>query len=259
MLSRSTIQFIRSLKISKFRDTSGLFVAEGTKTVLDLIPGPLSIHSVYATQHWFDRFSPHLKEAVERCVIITEKEMKAVSSLVTPQDVLAVVVIPRTILMPAELAEELVIMLDEIHDPGNLGTIIRTADWFGIRHILCSPGCVDVYNPKVVQSTMGSIARVRVYYTDLKDFLQNHNPALTVYGCLLEGMDIRFAPLGKKGIILLGSESTGISPALLPYIQVRLTIPAFTSSLDFPCTGAESLNAAQACSIVCFTFRNQLQ
>lgn len=257
MLSKSTIRFIRSLKISKFRENSGLFVAEGTKTVLDILGSSLSIHGVYATQDWLDRYSERLQKVADRCVTITEKEIKAVSFLVTPQDVLAVVGIPNTILDPSALADELVLMLDEIRDPGNLGTIIRTADWFGIRHILCSKGCVDAYNPKVVQSSMGSIAHVNVHYIVLKDFLDLHNPPLTVYGCMLEGMDIRHARLENKGIILLGNESTGISPELLPYVQVRLTIPSFSSYAGIPLAAPESLNAAQACSVVCFAFRSR--
>jgi TrmH family RNA methyltransferase len=258
MLSKSTIRSIRSLKTAKFRETSGLFVAEGTKTVLDLLESSLAIHGVYATQDWLDRFSERLRIVADRCVTITDKEMEAISFLVTPQDVLAVVRIPNTILVPSSLADELVLMLDEIRDPGNLGTIIRTADWFGIRHILCSQGCVDAFNPKVVQSSMGSIARVNVYYLALKDFLDLRDPPLTVYGCLLEGKDIRHAKLEQKGIILLGNESTGISPELLPFIQVRLTIPSFSSNAGTAYASAESLNAAQACSIVCFAFRSRL-
>ncbi|MDD5507398.1 MAG: RNA methyltransferase [Bacteroidales bacterium] len=256
MLSKSSIRFIRSLKTGKFRETSGLFIAEGTKTVLDLLESSLAIHSIYATQDWIARYSDHLGKAADRWSTITEKEMKAVSALVTPQDVLALVEIPDSVLVPSALAGELILMLDEIRDPGNLGTIIRTADWFGIRHLLCSTGCVDAYNPKVVQSSMGSLARVHVHSIVLKDFLDLHNPGLTVYGCLLDGMDIHQVPLGKTGIILLGNESTGISPELLPYVQVRLTIPSFPPHAGISPAAPESLNAAQACSIVCYAFRS---
>ncbi|HOW26247.1 MAG TPA: RNA methyltransferase [Bacteroidales bacterium] len=257
MLSKSTIRFIRSLKSGKSRGSSGLFVAEGTKTVLELLTSSLSIHSVYATIDWLNHYSIYLQKVTDRCHPITGKEMESISYLVTPQDVLAIAGIPETSLIPGELGNQLVIMLDEIRDPGNMGTIIRTADWFGIRNILCSPGCVDVYNPKVVQSSMGSIARVNVHYTVLKDFLSHSNPSLTIYGCMLEGLDIRNATLENKGIILLGNESTGISPELIPCIQVRLTIPSFSSSAGIPFATAESLNAAQACSIICFAFRSQ--
>ncbi len=257
MLSKPTKQFVRSLKIRKFREASRSFIIEGTRSVMDILHSGLTIHSVYATPAWLQKYHAHLADMTDRCVIISEQEMKAISSLTTPQDVLAVAGIPESILNPAALAGELVLMLDEIRDPGNLGTIIRTADWFGIRYIICSTGCVDVYNPKVVQATMGSIARVQVYYTSLSSFLQHHNPSLTVYGCLLDGTDIRSARLEQKGIILLGNESNGISPQLLPFVQIKLTIPSFIPHPDMSSGGADSLNAAQACSIVCFAFRSQ--
>lgn len=258
MLSKSTIRFIRSLKTYKFRETTRLFVAEGTKTVLDLLGSSMAIHSIYATQDWIECYSDHLLKVADRRVTITEKEMKAVSSLITPQEVLAVVAIPDTRLIPSALAGELILMLDEIRDPGNLGTIIRTADWFGIRHILLSRGCVDAYNPKVVQSSMGSISRVNIHSLVLKDFLDIHIPGMNVYGCLLDGIDIRQASLEKSGIILLGNESLGISAELLPYVQVRLTIPSFSPHAGKPFVAPESLNAAQACSIVCYAFRSRL-
>jgi len=257
VLSKSAIQFVRSLKIRKFRETYQAFIIEGTRSVADILHSSLKVRSIYATSAWLNMHSGQLQPIADRCVAITEKEMEAISSLTTPQEVLAVAEIPENTLVQAELADELVIMLDEIRDPGNLGTIIRTADWFGIRFIICSKGCVDVYNPKVVQATMGSIARVRVHYADLLDFLHSQNPSLTVYGCMLDGTDIRSARLENKGIILLGNESTGISPLLLPSINVKLTIPSFRSSTGSSSSAADSLNAAQACAVVCFAFRNQ--
>ncbi|MBP6979239.1 MAG: RNA methyltransferase [Lentimicrobiaceae bacterium] len=259
MLPKPTIQFLRSLKIRKFREESRSFTVEGTKSVTDILNSHLNIRTIYASQSWLKKYAHQLSDITDRCVPVSEKEMNAISSLTTPQEVLGVVEIPETLMESSEMAGELVLMLDEIRDPGNLGTIIRTADWFGIRFIVCSSGCVDAYNPKVVQATMGSIARVQMHYTDLGDFLRNHNPSLTVYGCLLDGSDIRTTRLEQQGIILLGNESTGISPHLLPFIQVKLTIPSFPHSFGNSSGAANSLNAAQACSIVCFAFRNPLQ
>lgn len=255
MLSKAVIKYIHSLKTKKYRGIHQAFIAEGTKTVLDIAHSQLRILSVYATEQWITRNKEKMGQLEMACITVTPAELKTISSLSTPQEVLAVVQIPEHHLEPDRFTGQLIIMLDEIRDPGNLGTIVRTADWFGIRHIICSTGCVDVYNSKVVQATMGSIARINVYYTDLVLFLEKRDPSIPIYGFLLHGEDIRKIKPVDKGILLFGNEAGGISSALIPYIQIPLTIPSVKGS-GYPTHNAiESLNVAQACSIACYAFR----
>ena len=178
--------------------------------------------------------------------------MAKVSQLTTPADVLAIYRIPQYRLDVESLKRELVLALDTVQDPGNLGTIVRLADWFGIRHIVCSPETADLYNPKVVQATMGALARVKVYYTSLPQFLAAMGRS-RVYGTFLDGSDIYRTPLSETGVIVMGNEGNGISAGLEPYIGNRLHIPSYPVGQPT----SESLNVAVAAAITCAEFRRR--
>ena len=182
-----------------------------------------------------------------------QNEMGKISQLTTPQNVLGIFNIPDISINNLSLSGALTLMLDDIKDPGNMGTIIRIADWFGIKQIICSPESVDIYNPKVVQGSMGSIARVNVAYANLLDILQNKSENIPVYGALLDGENIYKTTLEPSGIIIIGNESEGISENLLPHISKKIMIPSFNTNLQ----KAESLNAAIAAGIICAEFRRR--
>jgi len=222
---------------------------------MELINSSLKVVTVFALPSWIQE---HLLEAENtdfEIVEVTEREINMISSLTTPSAVLCIVEIPELIINPEKINQELVLMLDDIKDPGNMGTIIRTADWFGIKTIICSENSVDVYSPKVVQATMGSIARISIFYTQLFPFLSNLPSDIIVYGSILDGDILINKKLEKKGIIIIGNESRGISPELLPYITEKIKIPSFSSS---DASGhAESLNASIATAIICYEFRRR--
>ena len=253
MISKSQIKLIGSLHHKKFRREHGLFIAEGEKVCRDLFESGWKIHSVYFTKDYNRKFTAEKNQFIAEPV--TEKEMEKISSLTTPQEVLAVVEIPSTSWKSGDLENELTLMLDEIKDPGNLGTIIRIADWFGIKNVICSMGCADAYNPKTVQATMGSLFRVNVSYKILEDVLgECRSKKLAVYGTVLDGTNIYDTDLHSSGVILIGSESHGISNSLLPFITSGISIPSFSKS---SVKKADSLNAAMAAAIVCSEFRRR--
>ncbi|MGM9707804.1 MAG: RNA methyltransferase [Prevotella sp.] len=260
MISKNQIKFIRSLELRKNRRQSGLFIAEGPKVVGDLMKRQLPAW-VVATPEWLQaEWAPvagNRKDTGEVQVMeVTEEELKRVSCLQHPQKVLALFALPdagdewnRDGLIGDD---RLLLALDGVQDPGNMGTIIRIADWFGIDTILCSPDTADAFNPKVVQATMGSIARVRLIYTDLVAFCRTLPADYPVYGTLLDGSDIYRQPLTAHGIIVMGNEGKGISPALRQLVNRRLLIPQFGGAV-----GAESLNVAIATAITCSEFRRR--
>lgn len=254
MLSKNQIKFVNSLKQKKERKELGLFIAEGSKVVLDLINSKIKVKQVYALPDFFNNNLPLDIEHYQ----INSSELERISLLTTPHEVVAICEIPNHILDLSVLKNQLTLVLDNIQDPGNLGTIIRTADWFGIKEIICSNESADVYNPKVVQATMGSIARVKVHYTDLENlFSKEIKPQnIQVYGALLEGENIYKKQLSKTGIIVIGNESKGISEKIKTFITDKISIPSFSfhhsnSKED----EAESLNAAIATAIICSEFR----
>lgn len=253
MISNSLIKFINSLKTNKYRNVHQKFIAEGPKIVSELLNSSFIVDKILATKDWMDsQKDPDLKNI--NVIEISEKELKKISALKTPNKVLAIVNIPDRKKIPSNIFSDLILMLDEIKDPGNMGTIVRTADWFGIPYIICSDNCVDIYNPKVVQATMGSISRVKVYYTDLYKYLQNIPSETKVFATMLDGKNIYRAELDEKGIILIGNESRGISKNLESFITDKISIPSFTSSKF---ETAESLNASVATAIVCAEFRKR--
>ena len=252
MLSKAKLKYIQSLGQKKSRDEEGVFIAEGPKLVKELLEAKnVEVNEVYAVKDWLDENKKLLMNIA--AIEIIEPELDRISQLTTPNKVLAIVkkIDPITIgWEPIVTKEKITLALDAIQDPGNLGTIIRTADWFGIEQIVCSKDCVDVYNPKVVQATMGSIYRVKLFYTDLKEWLPMQKD-IRIYATVLEGQDINTMKKIQEGIILIGNESKGINDELLKLANVRITIPKNARLNDSVGQGkAESLNAAVAAGIV---------
>ena len=261
MLSKHQIKLIKSLETKKNRKREGLFVAEGPKVVGDLLRAGYQPHSIYATpQCSLFLATPHSQRENAQCSMlngqwsmVTEEELHRISFLQHPQEVLAVFHIP-TPTQPSDIKPQtsaLSLALDGVQDPGNVGTIIRIADWFGITQIICSPDTADVYNPKVVQATMGSLAHVSITYCDLVPLLREAN--VPVYGTLLDGQDIYQQPLSAEGIIVMGNEGNGISPEVRQLVTNKLLIPNFNNNTET----AESLNVAIATAITCSEFRRR--
>jgi RNA methyltransferase, TrmH family len=252
MLSKNQVKYLHSLRLGKFRELNRVFIAEGIKVVEDLMKSDFRIQAIYATPSWTDEHQRII--ASEEFVIqeITEEDLGKISNLATPNEVLAVVGYPDENIPPPDTLGKIILLLDRIQDPGNLGTIIRTADWFGIGHIFCSPDTVDVYNPKVVQATMGSICRVQVHYSDLRQFMPGLGDNWRKYGTISEGESIYKAELEFPAAIIIGNESKGISEEYLPFLTHRIGIPSHSK-------GAESLNAAMATGIVCSEFTRRME
>jgi len=256
MLSHNQVKYINSLKIKKFRQLNKAFIVEGEKGVGELLKSSLKTVKVLALSEWLDVNFSWLSKMKIEFQEITADELKKVSDLITPNQVLAIAEIPEsTIPTPSEF-EEMTLALDGIRDPGNMGTIIRTADWFGISKIICSSDSVDIYNPKVIQATMGSFSRVNVFYINLPEFFKSLPTEIPVFGALLEGPDITQKKFTRPGIVLIGSESHGISGSLIPFINEPLHIPHF--SVSGTQNYAESLNASIANGIICYEICKQL-
>ena len=249
MLSASKIKVINSLKMKKYRDENALFVAEGTKTVADIFPY-FTCQWLIATSEWLKE-NPHLQ--AEETITVTPEMLKKVSGLKTPAAVLAVFKKPDYQINFAKIGRSLSIVLDEVQDPGNLGTIVRIADWFGIENIICSDTSADIFNPKTIQATMGAVARVQVHYSSLVDFFEKLPASLPVFGTYMNGENIYRETLSQQGIIVMGNEGKGISSTLEKYINHRLHIPNFPQERKT----SESLNVAIATAIVCSEFRRR--
>jgi len=253
VITKNEIKFVRSLQRKRERDEHNCFVAEGEKIVAELLNSEFIIKSIYTTKSWKENNRlNNLNIPVKEIKI---KELNAISSLKTPNKVIAIVEKQNDNFNINNLTGELTLILDRIQDPGNLGTIIRIADWFGIKSIICSPDSVDVYNSKVIQASMGSVFRVDVFYKDLKVFLKNikSEGKLLVYGTLLNGENIYSKSLKNEGIIIIGNESEGISKEILPFIDEQLLIPSFSTNKN----QIESLNVAVATAIICSEFRRK--
>jgi len=240
MLTKAKAKLILSLKDKKYRQQLGFFVAEGTKIVAELLASKITVNSLYATSNWLDNHRAQFSDQVER-VEINETQLKQLSYLQTPNQVLAVCKIPKQPFDIKDLEGVKTLMLDTMQDPGNLGTIIRIADWYGIPTIICSPDSVDVYNPKVIQATMGSFLRVRVLYTELQPILQQYKG--NIMGAVMQGNNLHFQLMPQSGLLIIGNEGSGISAELLAFVQTPITIPKFGQ--------AESLNAGAATAIIC--------
>ncbi len=239
MVSKNQLKLITSLQQKKYRVANQLFFAEGIKVIQELVESNFELVHLFTTQNDFDEVSNTKK------TIIQESDLKKISALATPNTCLALFEIPKN----KEIIESgLIIALDSIRDPGNLGTILRLCDWFGIDQIICSKQTVDIYNPKVVQATMGSIARVNVNYIDLEAFISETK--LPVFGTFMDGENIYKSVLPQEGIIIMGNEANGISPELELLVKNRLTIPRFGTIQK-----TESLNVATATAIILSEFR----
>lgn len=238
MITKSQIQFVKSLRLKKFRQKYNQFVVEGEKGVAELLQSTLTVVQIYGTEPWRNEYSTLLKDRPVN--IVKDNELERISNLAQPNKVLAIAEIPAQEFDAAYLEQPLTIALDFVQDPGNLGTIIRTADWYGIQHIICSENSVDVYNPKVINATMGSFARVQVHYVDLEATLTPYKKQL--YACTMEGKPVYGIKTKGNKIIVIGNEGSGISEGLLQLAGHQISIPRRGK--------AESLNAAVASAII---------
>lgn len=246
MLSKAQISLITSLQHKKFRKQHGLFIVEGVKSVLEFLSSDYQVHSLYTTAEARTKMG-NLPQKL-KCIEITVTEFQKISGLTNPQGILALVHLPTVESFNwALLRQQHNLLLDDIQDPGNLGTIIRTAEWFGINHIICSTGTVDAFNPKVVQATMGSLARVKIYYTSLGDFIKQSE--MPTFGAFLEGKSIYQTDFGNAGLIIMGNEGNGISHEILEKMDHVVTIPRIGN--------AESLNVAVATTVFCSEIARQ--
>lgn len=240
MLSQAVIKHINSLKIKKYRNKYGEFIAEGEKIIAELITEGLILKQLLVTEAYIPRFSTQLKltEYADKLILASEQDLNKITALQHHHGALAVFDIPDVAFEPDE--SKWILALDDIQDPGNMGTIIRTCDWFGIKDVVCSEGCVDPYNPKVVQASTASIGRVSVIETNLADFFAKSKRE--VYGAVLDGANYHTADYSMPGVLLIGNEGKGIHPELMQWVQNKLTIPKLGK--------AESLNAAIATALL---------
>jgi TrmH family RNA methyltransferase len=242
MVSKNQIKLITSLQQKKYRISNQLFFAEGVKVIQELLRSNFELEHLYTTQYDFEEVLESKKS------LIHENDLKKISVLTTPNSCLAVFRIPEE---KEILNSGLIIALDDVRDPGNIGTILRLCDWFGIKQVICSKETVDIYNPKVVQATMGSITRVNVSYVDLAEYItQTHLP---VFGTFMDGENIYKSSLPEEAIIIMGNEANGISEGIEEIIQNRLSIPRFGDLQQ-----AESLNVATATGIILSEFKRNL-
>ena len=249
-LSKNRIKYIRSLKEKKFRSEHNTFVAEGPKLVLDLL-ATCRCQFIAALP---EILTAHPGIIADEIVEAGESELKRATLLKTAPQVIAVFYRPDNEIGNIDLSEKLSLVLDGVQDPGNVGAIIRIADWFGIEHVICSEDSADIYNPKTVQATMGAIARVKAHYTGIAAFLQNYSH-LPICGTFLEGADIYSEPLPGNGFIVMGSEGRGINSEVAEQINRKLFIPNFPAGR----ATSESLNVAAATAIVCAEFRRRVR
>lgn len=250
MVSKAKIKEVKKLEQKKFRKETGCFVAEGPKVVGDLIPH-LQLVELFATQQWFNANSTILPVGI-KVSEINDDELRQLSFLQHPQQVLAIFRLPQAADADSP-TDSLCIALDGVQDPGNLGTIIRIADWFGITTIYCSDDTVDAWNPKTVQATMGSLARVNIVRCHLINYIKTLPVGTPVYGTLLDGDNIYEAEIAPHGLLVMGNEGKGLSPEVREQVTHRLLIPSFPADRET----AESLNVAIATAVTCAEFRRR--
>lgn len=251
-LTNSLIKTIKSLGEPKGRKAEGAFKAEGAKCVRDTV-GSFSVRWLVATPEWIDANRELARRHGDRLIKAAPRDMERLSSFQSPPPVVAVYDIPEPTV--PDLDGGLIVALDSIQDPGNLGTIIRTCDWFGVHRIICSPDTADVFNPKVVQSTMGAIARVRMWRTDLRDALAGLPEGMPVYGTFLDGESIYDADLSTDAVVVFGNEGRGISPEVAKCVNGRIFIPPFPGGE----ITSESLNVGAAAAITMSQFRMRMR
>ena len=249
MLSKNLIKLIHSLEMKKFRKEHNLFVAEGEKLVKDLLTSAVECEKIIATEQFAGMLQ---KFGIKDAVIVNEEELKKASFLRTPQGIIGLFKQKSTPLDPSVPQHELCLALDDVQDPGNLGTIVRIADWFGIKNIYCSNGTADAFSPKTVQATMGALARVKLHYCDLKELISKLDD-VPVFGTFLDGKNIYENELSANGLIMMGNEGNGISKEVSELINKRILIPNYPQGNET----SESLNVAIATAIVCSEFRRR--
>jgi TrmH family RNA methyltransferase len=256
MISKNRLKYVRSLEMKKYRKAEGVFVAEGHKLVGDLLD-VFECKYLAATSEWLSANAAWVDRQRRSGVEVdevTDEELKRASFQETPQQVLAVF---KQLTYEVDVNEvarkQLCLVLDDVQNPGNLGTIVRLADWFGIEHIFCSKGCADIYNPKTVQATMGGIARVQVHEADLPELLSRLDKDIPVYGTFLDGENIYGRELENRGLIVMGNEGKGVSKEVAAFVTERLYIPNYPEGRET----SESLNVAIATAIVCAEFRRR--
>jgi TrmH family RNA methyltransferase len=255
MLSKKKIRFLVSLRGKKVRDELRLFTIEGDKLVREFLNAGMPVEALYAKPEFLESLPGNLIKGIPDILHVSNEDLKQISTLKTPHNALAVVHIPVIEHSHDNIFKNLCIALDFVQDPGNLGTIIRTAAWFGIKNIVCSADSADVFNPKVIQSSMGAIIHTNIIYTSLPAFLSSaRKRGLSIYGTLLEGHSIYDHKLTNTGVILLGNESKGISDSLIPYITDRIMIPKINTFSD----GIDSLNVSMAAAIICSEFTRRI-
>ncbi|MCI0522071.1 MAG: RNA methyltransferase [Bacteroidales bacterium] len=251
MMTRHQAKMILSLQKKKVREESSLFVIEGDKVVREYLMAGNRVVLLAAKPEWLDGEPERVTVMADETVTVSYDDLRRISSLKTPHNVLAVAAMKKPDFNLERLADSLAIALEYVQDPGNMGTIIRIAAWFGIKDIICSADCVDVYNPKVIQASMGAFMHVRVHYLSLEDVLKEARVAgIPVYGATIDGRSVYESALTPNGIILLGNESKGISDGLLDHVTARITIPG----PEKPMAGIESLNVSMAAAIICSEF-----
>lgn len=248
-ISKNAIKYLRSLSLKKFRQKYNNFVVEGDKMARELLASaPERLIALYALESWLKNTGPFPEG---KAFAVSEQELAKISSLNTPNQAVAVASIQETSIDAQILQNGLSLYLDGIQDPGNFGTIMRIADWFGIAYVICAPSCVDPYNPKAIQASMGAFLRVKVVEQNLESVCRL-GPGLPVYGAAMDGANVFSAPISGVGVIVIGNEGNGISAAAERWLTNRIAIPAAAGG------GAESLNAAVAAGILCAVFRNKL-
>lgn len=242
MLSKGLASHIRSLGIKKFRNEHQEFIAEGPKIALEVVDSALPVSKVICTESFYNLHQTTISGTGAGVIIVSEKELERVSNLTTPNQVMVIAAYPQGYPSGDFKPENMMLALDRIQDPGNLGTIIRAADWFGFTRIICSSDTADLFNPKVVQATMGSFLRVNVSYLDLADYLRKAE-GFSILGTYPEGENVFHHRIEEKSIIVIGNESKGISREVSELVQTKITIPSVSS-------GPDSLNASMAASVI---------
>lgn len=254
MLSKQVTKIVQNLEKKKFREKYNLFKVEGEKLVGELLGSTLTTRTLIALPEWIEAHRAMLAQTA--VVEADEREMKSISNFQSPPAVIAVAEIPQQTYDKAEVAQSLSVVLNGIQDPGNLGTILRVADWFGIRHVFCDEDCAGAYNPKCVQASMGAVFRVQTLYTDLISLIAKlKSEGLPVFGTFLDGKNIYCADLCPRGLIVMGNEGKGICAAIEELTDSKLTIPSFATGEQ----ATESLNVGVATGIILSEFRRRVQ
>jgi TrmH family RNA methyltransferase len=252
VVSSSEIKFIKSLGIKKYRQEYGLFVVEGEKVVGELLESDFTVRDLFCIEEYAGLIK------YDKCRVITDKQLERLSFFKTPNKVLAVVEIPKNKYNIEQFLSQdklLLLGLDNINDPGNMGTIIRIANWFGIENIVCSPESVDCYSPKVVQSSMGSLFRVNIYYDDLARAINNIKKSgeVYIYSSNIDGISIYETPIQNRAMLLLGNESHGIRNEISALADYKIKLPSFPAGNS----SMESLNVGVAAGVLCAEFRKR--